>query len=281
MRVRPGWLFPVFCVSAIALTLVRPMAVAPAAQDAGGKAVYDQLKAFALTGGSAKVDQLVLKRDRVEMRLTGTLHFMSPVAGRVTGAVFTGEGTLRAEAPPSDFEKEQLKRLLSADLVESDFRTAVLRWTDDTFDVISGGVTESAAPPQMQRLAVESDARFTLETGINLPARLAVSLLNGERPGVQGYPETRGVFDDRVHAGSGLVCPAPEPGADQCVLGGRELPGGDQQVEVVAVAQRPRRVHRGGQRRAADHHRCDAAVFKRRQPGAGNLLVALGAEFLA
>jgi hypothetical protein len=162
----------------------RPVAAPAPVQSQDGKDVYDQIKAFALTGGTAEVANLSLTRDRVEMTLTGTLHFAAPVGGRVTGAVFTGRGTMRAEPPPSDFERDNLRRMIDADVVESDFDTAVLRWTDDTFDAIGAGRRDGAAPEQAQRLATAADARFTLETGTNLSARIAAALLNGERPGL-------------------------------------------------------------------------------------------------
>jgi hypothetical protein len=163
---------------------------------AGGEATYRQIKAFSLTGGSAEVTNLVLKRDRVEMTLTGTFAFAPPVNGRVTGAVFTGQGHVKADVPPSDFEKDNVRRLLGADLLESDFKTAVLRMTDDTFDAIDRARSAAAAasprtlagnspaPPAAQHLAEEFEPRLTRETGINLSARLATSLLNGETPGV-------------------------------------------------------------------------------------------------
>ena len=37
------------------------------------KQTYNQLKAFALTGGSTQVNALVLKKDRTEITLTGTV----------------------------------------------------------------------------------------------------------------------------------------------------------------------------------------------------------------
>ena len=76
----------------------------------------------------------MLKRDRAEMTFDGTFYFPSPVEGRVTGAVFIGQGKFRAEPPPSEFEKENVRRMIGADIFESDFKTAVLRFTDDTFD---------------------------------------------------------------------------------------------------------------------------------------------------
>src|SRR4030095_16312997 len=39
------------------------------------------------------------------------------------------------------------------------------------------------ADPQAQKLANEADARFLKQTGANLPARIALSILNQEKPG--------------------------------------------------------------------------------------------------
>jgi hypothetical protein len=145
---------------------------------------YATLKAMRLSGQAAHVSGLSLTRDRVTMTFTGTFHFVEPIDGRVTGAVFVGDGRFEAETPPGAFEADRVKRLLGAERIESDFRTAVVRWTDDTYDVI--GATASAVPPveQAVRVAEQFERRFLQETGINLSARLAMSLLNQETPGV-------------------------------------------------------------------------------------------------
>lgn len=151
---------------------------------AKSKELYDQIKSFTLNGGSAAVKELVLKRDRAQMVFNGTFYFTAAVDGHVTGAVFVGDGKFTAAAPSSDFEKENLKRLIgSADAVESDFKTAVLRFSDDTFERL--GVTVSPGGPevQAQKLATESDARVLKQTGANLAARVAASILNQEKPG--------------------------------------------------------------------------------------------------
>jgi hypothetical protein len=76
-------------------------------------------------------------------------------------------------------------RLLGAELIESDFKTAVLRFSDDTFSVISAGRKEGGtAPVQAQKLADETDARLLQDVGTNIPARLAVSLVNQDKSGV-------------------------------------------------------------------------------------------------
>ena len=76
---------------------------------AKAKDLYDRIKTFTLTGG-VPVKELALIRDRAQMILNGTIYFAAPVDGRVTGAVFIGEGRFIAAPPPSEFEKGNLKQ---------------------------------------------------------------------------------------------------------------------------------------------------------------------------
>lgn len=161
------------------------LAASPRAQSPDPKALYDQLKAFPLTGGSADVSGLTLERDRVQMTFTGTFYFGAPAAGRVTSAVFIGDGKLTADVPASEFERDNVRRMIGAELVDSDFKSVVLRWSDDTFETIGAGKRDGAAvPAAAQRLAAEAEGKFLQETGANLSARLATSMLNAEKPGV-------------------------------------------------------------------------------------------------
>jgi hypothetical protein len=146
--------------------------------------VYAKLKKFELQG-KASVSNLTLKRDRATMVFTGDFYFASPIDGRMTGAVFIGNGTFRAEVPDQPYEKEYLKRFIDAEVVDSDFRTAVLRFSDDTFAIIGKGMdTNAAAPNDAQKLATELDARLLKETGANISARMLTSLANNESPGI-------------------------------------------------------------------------------------------------
>jgi hypothetical protein len=61
------------------------------------KETYSQLKAFALTGGSVQVKALVIKKDRAQITLDGTVYLSAPVNGKSTGAVFIGDGKFAAE----------------------------------------------------------------------------------------------------------------------------------------------------------------------------------------
>ncbi len=148
------------------------------------KELYDKIKAFSLTGGSAEAKALVLKRDRATMTFDGTFYFPTSVDGHVTGAVFIGEGKFSADVPPSEFEKDNVKRLLGTEIIESDFKTAVFRFSDDTFDLIGKNRQEGgAANERAQKLAAEVQTKILKETGANLAARVALSILNEEKPG--------------------------------------------------------------------------------------------------
>jgi hypothetical protein len=150
-----------------------------------GKALYDQIKSFQLTGGAVSASNLVLKRDRVTMTFNGTFYFTPAIEGRVTGAVFIGSGMFQADVPPSNFEKANIKRLLGIENagLESDFKTAVLRFTDDTFDVIGKNKTDGAPSAQALKLAADLQPRVLEQTGANLSSRLTLSIVNGESPG--------------------------------------------------------------------------------------------------
>jgi len=147
-------------------------------------AVYRALESFELSGAGAQVDGLRFQRDRLELEFTGRFYFSKPVAGGVRGAVFIGSGTFRA-APPPGFESDNVRRLLKADAVESTFESAVLRFTDDTFaELETVAVANAPVSPKARELAAEFGDRMLRDSGINLAARLAISLLNHETPGL-------------------------------------------------------------------------------------------------
>lgn len=108
-------------VRTILLLLIALPILVAAQSESSEAAVYRHIKSFQLSGGKAEVSNLTLKRDRVVMTFTGTFYFTKPVSGKVTGAVFVGRGTFNAPAPPSDFERTNLKRLLKVDAINSDF----------------------------------------------------------------------------------------------------------------------------------------------------------------
>ena len=177
--------FPIKSAALICcLLFIGPTVSAQDSSASKEKQIYDQLKRFSLTGGAVDVKGLAFKRDRVQLTLDGVVYLSEPVEGMITGAVFVGEGKFVAETPANDFERDNVKRLLGADLIASDFKTAVFRFTDDTAKHF-GQVTRDigVVNERAQKLARETDERTLRETGANLSARVAISLFNLEKPG--------------------------------------------------------------------------------------------------
>jgi hypothetical protein len=146
-------------------------------------ALYAALKKFELKG-KVSVSNLAFKRDRAEMTFTGDFYFAAPINGKITGAIFIGNGTFKASAPPIPFEKENMIRFLNSDVAESDFQTAVLRFSDDTASILGKGMdSNAAASSDANKLAAELEPRMLKETGANISSRLLTSLANNESLG--------------------------------------------------------------------------------------------------
>jgi hypothetical protein len=148
-----------------------------------GSTTYAQINSFTLTKG-VSVNGHTFTNDRAAITLSGTLYVSEPINGKLTGAVFIGTGKFSVPVPESSFEKANVRRLLKTDIIETDFDTAVIRMTDGSLDAIGGQVQPMAIPAAAQKLASEHGARIRKDTGTNISARLAASLLNGEAAGI-------------------------------------------------------------------------------------------------
>jgi len=177
---------PVFSLLAFSLSLVLCLgAFSQDSAPSANLALYRQLQGFTLGSRSIHAENLVLQKDRATITFRdGIIYFPDPVAGKVRGAVFEGTGSFRATAPPSEFERDNVRRLLGADEVSLDFKSAVLRFTDDTFaSELAGTPRSSPVSPSAAKLASALDGRVLEETGANLSARQLISIINEESPG--------------------------------------------------------------------------------------------------
>ena len=167
------------------ITLCLLFFVCPRPTNAQDKdlALYSQIKSFSLTGGAVDVKGLVLKKDRTQITLDGTVYLADTANGQITGAVFIGEGKFSLETPPITFEKDNIRRLTGMDTIETDFKTAVFRFTDDSARQLGAGHS-TPANERAEKLAREFEPRLLKELGLNLSSRLAQSILNHEQPGV-------------------------------------------------------------------------------------------------
>jgi len=99
-------------------------------------------------------NRIELRRSDYKLSLEeGRLAFFAPFAGRVTGAAFSGRG--HALAMPRDpVEKQQMGRFLGTPVLDQEFASAYLRFTDDT-------PADLLAQLQSANLTPETDTTFT------------------------------------------------------------------------------------------------------------------------
>ncbi|PYV25880.1 MAG: hypothetical protein DMG24_08350 [Acidobacteria bacterium] len=73
-----------------------------------------------------------IARDRVKVYFNrGFVGFLTPVAGEITGAVFSGDGEVLL-IPPNPVEKRNLAQFTQSPILEERFSSAYLRFTDRT-----------------------------------------------------------------------------------------------------------------------------------------------------
>jgi len=166
-------------------------ALAQQAPAPNSDATYQQLRNITLSGDTVGVTNLTLKRDAGTFHLkSGTICFLAPVQGKVTGALFTGDGNLVLD-PPSATERRSLSYLTrDSEFVEA-FDHMVMRFTDDSYNEIkkaSSGASGSCAPQLFQdnvqtvrkRLRFNLDARILQDVLSPQPDGLFVAFIHGK-----------------------------------------------------------------------------------------------------
>jgi len=108
--------------------------------------VYRQLRDDTL-GQSFRLDNYTLVSDVATFHfLKGTMTFLSPVNGRVTGAIFIGEGHFSLQ-PITVLDAQELKRRTGSEELEEDFSKAVFRFASQFNVSFVRGVGESVGTP--------------------------------------------------------------------------------------------------------------------------------------
>lgn len=138
-------------------------------------ATYQQLRNITASE-AVEVKDLTLKRDAATFHLrSGTLCFLAPVQGKVTGAVFTGDGTLNLD-PPTATERASLKLLTKESEFNEAYAQMVLRFTDSTYDEIkksSSATTQACEGGFLQEVLQSTRKRVRY----NLSARILQDVL--------------------------------------------------------------------------------------------------------
>lgn len=127
---------------------------------ANANAAYQQLRGLMPGSDIVNVKDLVVKRDAAEFTFhTGSFAFYSPVTGKVTGAVFKGEGHLHI-TPPTPEERHNLSLIAQTEEFDEDFDQVVLRFTDSTADDLRKASTGAGAPDNAYGKAAEEVRSF-------------------------------------------------------------------------------------------------------------------------
>jgi hypothetical protein len=153
---------------------------------------YQQLRNLTLSGEAVSVTNFDLKRDAGTFHLhSGTVCFVTPLMGKVTGAVFVGEGHFVLD-PPEQSERNSLKLLTKEDEFSESFSQAVFRFTDSTYDDIKkagnpassgcdAGLLKDSQNTTRHKLKVNLEAQILREVLSPEPRALFVAYIHGKR----------------------------------------------------------------------------------------------------
>lgn len=159
----------------------------PSAADSTTLKIYQQLQTLNFDPTqTATIENLVFKKDRAKFVFKkGVIYFSQPIAGKITGAVFLGEGIFEF-TPPNEIERYQQRRFLEKDFLSENFSAAYLRFTDDTAETLFSQltVTSSKIPKEVNKLQATISKDLLEDLGYNLSSRILADLLNSPDEGL-------------------------------------------------------------------------------------------------
>lgn len=176
---------------------ITPLEATVSVNAPGAKAnsdpVYQQLRQTGrnesdFSGSFASVNNLVLNRDAAVFTLrSGEVYFGATVEGRITAAVFIGDGEL-SMVPPTAIEKHSLSLFINAEKLTEPFSRLVVRFTDKTLDEIKSspnarmgnGGSQAARARELYR---ENQQLLRKELRDNAELRTLADIYAPQRPG--------------------------------------------------------------------------------------------------
>jgi len=152
-------------------------------QTPNGDATYQQLRTIALGTEAITVSDISLNRDAAHFQLnSGTLCFLPPVQGKVTGAVFVGEGRLLL-TPPIPTEERSLMLLTRQPEFSETFQRALFRFTDDSYAELKKAGKPGSVSSCDAGLLADSQHTMRKKLHYNLDARILQDVLSPEPGG--------------------------------------------------------------------------------------------------
>jgi hypothetical protein len=190
--IRPRLSSAAFCLLAACLVSLR------AQRPPNANAYYQQLRNLLPGGEVIAIHNLELKRDAATFTFSsGSVAFYGEVNGKVTGAVFRGQGHLHI-TPPTPEERHNLSLFTQTEELDEDFDQAVLRFTDSTAADLRSASAGAGQPDAAFTRSAEdlrSLARHNLHDNIDL--RLLADVLS-PAPGGFFLAELHGQRSERL-----------------------------------------------------------------------------------
>ncbi len=180
------------CLSALSLSVKAIEPATPMVPNSDP--TYQQLRNLSLGSEAVSVANVNLRRDAATFHLrSGTVCFVAPVQGKVTGAVFVGDGNMILD-PRQASERASLKLLTKEDEFSENFNHLVLRFTDGTYEELkkSGGAASGGCDGGLlhdsqnamrhdRMLKYNLDGRILEDVLGSDPGGLFVAFIHGKR----------------------------------------------------------------------------------------------------
>lgn len=181
------------CLStvAVAQTLQPPQTSTPPQSEAApsaqvnNDATYVSLRNIHVGSETIHVKDFTLKRDAGTFVFkSGTFRLLEPVAGKITGAVFTGEASFSL-TPPIEVEQRYLGILTKGKPFVEEFGGAVFRFTDGSEQDIKKAAVSDASPAAGDANGLLDEVRQQLRKKLknNVDARLLEDVLSSRQGG--------------------------------------------------------------------------------------------------
>ncbi len=140
---------------------------------------YQQLRALLPTGSAYTVNNLGIRRGAGLFTLSrGSIVFYGEVNGKITGAIFRGQGHLHL-APPNAEERHNLAITTHSEQFDEDFDQAVLRFTDGTAaELRAASAGQTAADGSFADAATQLHTFLRTKLDENVDLRLLADVLS-------------------------------------------------------------------------------------------------------
>lgn len=179
----------------LAIFLLPSEAAAQVASDPDAATLYADLREVSFDAARAvTIADVSLQRGPAVFYFErGVWIPLQAVTGRVTGAVFLGDGEILLEPPPG-VEQDQLFKFSGERTLAAELTALYLRFTDDTAPQIAGmAIAEGQAADIDRARDLHQELREELleDQGMNLEARILTDLAHGGGERFYAWIETR------------------------------------------------------------------------------------------